>query len=238
MTLPGTAPARRAYPPPVPPFDANAVGGRDPIEHAARVERAAADGYDQWRKSFSPHVSGEDRRDSANWFATSDAAQALRPALDAARAHADEAERKAKAGVDGMAVPDDKHDAARRIWERSRYQLDAAGDVPAKVDVAQRLLANAQGLELATLKEEVPAYFAAFKLAGGKPVPTDWITDALAARVPGNNDARAEAALRAKRVAVLNANHNSLARAFAAGTPAPPLLDPYGPTITAEAYGG
>ena len=45
-SLPGTAPARRQYPPSPPPFDPATVGGRDPIEHAARVQRGAADGYD------------------------------------------------------------------------------------------------------------------------------------------------------------------------------------------------
>lgn len=235
-SLPGTAPARRQYPPSPPPFDPATVGGRDPIEHAARVQRAAAEQYQQWRNAFGPNVSGEDRRGSAGWFQTSEAAHALQPALEAARAHADEADQAAKAGVDSLAVPDDKHDAARRIWDRSRYQLDAADGVPAKVAVAQRLVANAQRLELATLKEELPAYFSAVKQAGGKAVPMDWLTDALASQVTGNDDARAEAALRAKRVAVLNVNHNNLTRAFAAGTPASPLLDPYAPSITADVY--
>jgi hypothetical protein len=144
--LPGTSPSRKAYPPSPPPFDPSTVGGNDPIEHALRVQTAAKDQHDQWRNSFSPNVSPEDRRDSANWFSVSDAALALKPALDAARAHADEAAQTVKAGVDGLSVPDDKHDAARRIWERSRYQLDAAEGIAAKVAAAQGLIANAQDL--------------------------------------------------------------------------------------------
>lgn len=239
MALPGTAPAHKAYPPGTPPYDPTTAGGADPIEHAARVQRAAADQYGQWRKSFSPNVSGEDRQESANWFKVSDAAHALGPALEAARNHAYEAAQKVKAGVDSLSVPDDKHPAATRIWDRARYQINAADSVPAKVEVAQRLIEdakkNAQGLELPVYKEEMPAFFSTVK-QGGKPISLDWLTDALASAVPGNEDAKAEAALRAKRVAVLNVNHNNLTRAFASGTPASPLVDPYAPSITADAY--
>ncbi len=66
--MPGTSPSRKAYPPPLPPFDPSTVGGSDPIQRALRTQTAARDQYDQWRNSFSPNVSGEDRRDSANWF--------------------------------------------------------------------------------------------------------------------------------------------------------------------------
>lgn len=234
-SLPGTAPARKQYPPPLPSYDPVTAGGRDDIEHGFYVQRDGDGLFDKWRNSFGPGVSAEDRRDSAGLFQTSDAALALQPALDAARAYAAEAQAKVNAGVDGLAVPDDKHPAATRIWDRDRYQLDAADGIPAKQAVTKDLIDNANPLELAVLKEELFAYFAALN-QGGKPVSTDWLRDALAARVPGNEDAKAEAALRAKRVAVLNRNHDNLTRAFRTGTPASPLLDPYADSITAAPY--
>jgi hypothetical protein len=232
-SLPGTAPARRQYPPSPPPFDPATVGGRDPIEHAARVQRGAADGYDQWRKSFSPNVSGEDRRDSANWFVTSDAAQALQPTLDAARAYADEADQKVKAAVKGQKV--DTTDvaaqfAADRFWRRTERTLDAITNQSKLVSAARDLIANATDAELPVVAEEIEPYLSS------RGAPTVWVNAALAQRIPGVDDQRAEATLRAKRVAVLGQNHNSLTRAFSAGTPAPQLLDPYSPSITSAAY--
>lgn len=130
-TLPGTAPARRAYPPSPPPFDASTVGGSDP--YALRVQTAAKDQHEHWRKSFSPDVSPEDRRDSANWFSVSDAALALKPALDAARAHADEAQAKVDAAVKGQRVP---------LMSRRSLPLTAFGAEPSAPWTASRTRAS------------------------------------------------------------------------------------------------
>jgi hypothetical protein len=89
---------------------------------------------------------------------------------------------------------------------------------------------------LRTLHEEVPAHFAALKLPGGKPVPMNWLKDALAARIPGQEDAKADARLLAKQLAVLAQNHAALTKAIANGSPPWPLLDPYAAAITAAPY--
>lgn len=233
MTLPGTAPARRAYPPSPPPFDATTVGGSDPIEHGARVQTAAKEQYARWRNSFSPNMSGEDRRDSANWFSVSDAAASLRPALDAARAHADEAQATVDAAVKGQKV--DTRDvaaqlAADRFWRRTERTLDSIKDSTKVVAAARDLVKNASDSELPVINEELSAYLSS------RGVPSEWLNAALAQRIPGVDDLRDDAALKSKRVAVLTLNHNALVKAFANGTPAPELVDPYSPSITPAAY--
>lgn len=144
----------------------------------------------------------------------SDAALALQPALDAAKADANAAHQKVKDAVAGLTVPDGQHDAARRTWDRDRYQLDAAKDIPAKAAVAQGLIAQAKDLELSTLQEELPAYFRTQKLPGGKPVPMDWLIPALAASIPSQDDAKADAILKQRHVAVLAQNHATLNNAM------------------------
>jgi hypothetical protein len=62
------------------------------------------------------------------------------------------------------------------------------------------------------------------------------LNTALGQRIPGAGDLRDDAALKSKRVAVLTHNHNGLVKAFANGTPAPELVDPYSPSITPAAY--
>jgi hypothetical protein len=178
-------------------------------------------------------VSPEDRRDSANWFSVSDAALALKPALDAARAHADEAQAKVDAAVKGQRV--DTTDvaaqlAADRFWRRTERTLDSIKDQGKLASAAHDLIANATDAELPVVAEEIGAYLSS------KGAPTGWVNTALAQRIPGVDDLRADAALKSKRLAVLNANHNALTKAFAAGTPTPALLDPYSPTITSEPY--
>ncbi|OBI40893.1 hypothetical protein A5708_24780 [Mycobacterium colombiense] len=209
------------------------MGGGDPIEHAARVQSAARQQFHDWRRSFSPNVSPEDRRDSANWFTTSDAAQALKPALDAARAHADEAQATVDAAVKGQRV--DTTDvaaqlAADRFWRRTERTLDSIKDQGKLVSAARDLIANATDAELPVINEELSAYLSS------RGISTAWLNSTLAQRVPGVDDLRDDAALKSKRVAVLRLNHNGLVKAFANGTPAPELVDPYSPSITPAAY--
>lgn len=233
QAFPGTSPARRAYPPPLPPFEAAAVGGRDPIEHAARVQPAVRQQFHDWRRSLSPNVSAEDRRDSADMFSVSDAALALKPALDAAKAHAAEAQAKLDAAVSGQKV--DASDvaaqlAAERFWRRTERTLDSIKDGAKVAATARDLVRNASDSELPVINEELSAYLSS------RGVPTAWLNDALARRIPGVNDLRDDAALKSKRVAVLALNHNGLVKALANGTPAPELVDPYSPSITPAAY--
>ncbi|WP_142281137.1 hypothetical protein [Mycobacterium palustre] len=179
-------------------------------------------------------MSPEDRRDSANFFALSDAASALPQALDAAQAHADEAQAKVDDLLEDQHVGDDvaSQIAAQRVWARTQRVLDSISD-GAKVGAAARdLVKNAPESELPVIAEELGAYLTS------RGVPTGWLNGARAQRVPGADDVRADAALKAKRVAALRQGHNSLVKAFAAGTPAPELVDPYSPSITADDYDG
>ncbi|OBJ81989.1 hypothetical protein [Mycobacterium asiaticum] len=232
--LPG-AKGRPAYPPQIPPFNAD-VGGADPIEHAFRTQQAVHHQYGDWLAAHSRDIDPDILKTNSGAYQFSDGALALEPALAAAQAHADEAGQRVKPAVAGLTVPDDMQDQARRIWDRTKPQLDAANGTAAKAAVAQQLIAKAQGIGLATLAEELPSYFAALRALGGGPVPMDWLTDALAARVPGQDDAQADATLRARRVAVLAQNHASLTRAIANQNPPPPLYSPYSEVITAEPY--
>lgn len=199
MTQPATRPHQRAFPPPFPRFDERSVGGRNPIEHCARVQNAAAQQFNDWRHSFSPNVTPEDRRDSANLFSVSDAAVALPAALDAARAHADGAQAKADAAVEAPKV--DGTDvaallAADRFWRRIERTLDSVKDGPKVAAAAHDLVRNASDTEL-PVNEELGPYLSS------RGVPAGWLNAALAVRVPGADDLRADAALKAKRVAVL-----------------------------------
>jgi hypothetical protein len=223
---PGTAPAQRRFPPEV-PQDWVDPGGNTPVDHCWRVQNKFADGYQGFRDAHSRDIDPAILKDAnASRYQISNAALALGPALAAVKTQVDQAHQNLADAVAGLTVPDGQHDAARRIWERSRHQLDAADGIPTKVAVAQNLIANATGLELGTLQEELRAYFAALKLPGGKPVPMDWLVPALSARIDGQDDAKAQAALLAKQHTVLVHNDGALRRSVASNTAPPQLLDP------------
>ncbi len=120
--------------------------------------------------------------------------------------------------------------AADRFWRRTERTLDSIKDQGKLVSAARELIANATDAELPVVAEEIGSYLTS------RGAPTGWLNTALGRRIPGADDLRADAALKNKRVAVLNQNHNSLTKAFAAGTPTPPLLDPFSPSITADEY--
>jgi len=235
VTFPTVRPARRAYPPPIPSGFID-PGGKTPVERALRVQQAVVQQYSDWRAAHSPNIAPDVLKDNAGAFQVSDAALALQPALDAAKADADAAHQKVEDAIAGLTVPDGQHDAARRIWDRDRYQLDAAKDIAAKVAVAQDLIAQAKDLELRTLQEELPAYFKTQKLPGGKPVPMDWLIPALAARIPGQDDTKSDAILKQRQVGVLAQNHAMLNNAMEKDLPAPPIYSPYSAAITSEPY--
>ncbi len=236
MSYPGTKPARRVHVPPPPSGVLPDPGGRSEAERAHRRLVQTAEAYDRYRASIPEGVDPDELKDAAGQFAYSDQALALREVLKPVQDEVNAANQKVADAVKSLTVPDDKHDAARRIWERTKPQLDAATGIPAKVAVAQAVIAGAQGLELATLQEELPAYFRTQKLPGDQPVPMDWLTPALADRIPGLDEVRAESALKAKQLAVLAQNHAALTRTIANDNPPPPIYSPYSPAITAEPY--
>lgn len=98
------------------------------------------------------------------------------------------------------------------------------------VAAVQDLIKSAPDAQIATLAEQLPDYLIS------RGIPSDWLNDALAQRVPGLDGAQAEARLKAKQFAVLSANHDNLTRAMQRHTAPPPLLDPYNPSITSEPY--
>lgn len=238
--LPGTTSARKAFPQGPGPFRPTRRG-KDPIEIAAYMQPEVANDYTGWRETLrQPGISAADAQDAAGWYTTSGGAQALSESLDAAKAHAAKLAAKAQAGVDNLAVPDDKHGAATRVWNRIAYAIDAAASVPEKVAVVEQVIKDAKAandhLALAAIKEEVPARFSTIRQPGGKPVPMDWFRDALADALPGNQSAKADATLAAKRVSVLSRNHDGLLRAMKSGGMAPDLLDPYQVVASPDPY--
>lgn len=162
----------------------------------------------------------------------SDAALALRPALDAVAADADAAKAKVDDLVKGQKVGNDVESllAAQSFWQSQGTRAGLHQGGSELVAAVQDLIRSAPDAQIPTLSEELPDYLAS------RGVPADWLSTALASRVPGLDDAQAEAALRAKQLAVLAQNHASLTKAIANDNPPPPLYSPYSASITAEPY--
>lgn len=231
-SLPGAA-SRRAYPVAPRPFDPRTVGGATNEEHLARLQRAVRDEYVAHRANQPAGIAADDLRDSRDWFLASEGAAALGPALervneDVAAAHAKLTDAVAAQKVDPTDVAAQL--AADRAWRRQKGVFDSVSGVPKLVAAAQEWVANAPDVETPVINEELKAYLTS------RGAPTDWVDQAVAARIPGSDDQRAEAALKAKRRDVLAANNASLLRSFKAGTPPPELVDAYGPGITAQPY--
>lgn len=231
--FPGTQPHQRQFPIPPGPYDERRDGGADPIEHCWNVQQGVGQrDYEDWRRAQPPGLSAEDRRDSAGWYAVSDGALALKSALDAAQAHAQQAKDKLDAAVKPKGVPRDDvagQFALDRAWRRTNRRFDGIKD-PAKLVAAGREWIKTMPKEdLPLVREEAIPYLE------DRGVPTEWVDAELAQRM-GAGDLRADTALKAKRVAALVHNHGALMRAFAKGVPAPQLVDPYSPGIVAEPY--
>jgi hypothetical protein len=231
MSYPGTASARRRFPPSVPGFNAD-VGGASPVEHALRTQHAAREQNLAWRAAHSPDIDPDMLKDNAGAFAVSDAALALAPALDAVKAQADEAQAKVDGLVQGQRVGDDVASQlkAQRDWARAKFTMDSIKDGSKAVAAARDLIASADESQLPVLAEELDSYLSARSL------PTGWLTTALAQKIPGLDSAQADATLLARQHAVLAANHADLTKAFARDTAPPPLLDPYAPAINSKPY--
>jgi hypothetical protein len=207
-------------------------GGRTPAERAHRVQQQTADLYTRWRDSFPDGIDPDELKDAAGQFAYSDAALALPDALTAVKDDADGATKKVNELIKGTRVGDDVASqlAATRYWTRAQRTLDATKDPAKVVAAAQNLIANADDAQVPVLAEELSSYLA------DRGAPTGWLSDALAAKIPGLADAAADAAVKAKQHAILLQNHNALTNAFAKDVAAPQLIDPA--IATAQPYGG
>lgn len=229
--LPGTRPSRPAYPPPV-PLGFTDPGGTTTVEHALRTQQEVAQQYSDWRAAHSPNIAPEILKDNAGAFQMSDAALALQPALDAAKADADAAQGRVDDLFRAQKVGNDLEArlAAQSFWHRKERVLDSVTDKAKLVAAVQELIRSAPDDQIANLAEELPDYLAS------RGVPSEWLSNALASRVPGLDEAQAEATLKAKQHAVLARNHASLTKAIANDNPPPPLYNPYSAAITAKPY--
>ena len=231
MTFPATQSARRSYPPPV-PMGFTDPGGRSPVEHALRVQHAVHQQYTAWRAAHAKDIAPDVLKANAGAFQVSDAALALAPALDAVKADADAAEAKKDDLIDGTKVANDDvagQIAAQRFWARTQRALDSIKDGSKLVAAAQKLVASADVDTVPVLAEELESYLAT------RNIPTGWLTNALAPKIPGLADAQADNIVKARQLGMLQANHDNLSRAMRADLNPQPLLDPF--KADATAYG-
>ncbi|MCV7352179.1 hypothetical protein [Mycobacterium parmense] len=207
-------------------------GGTTPVEHGLRTQQAVAQMYSDWRGAHSPNIAPEILKDNAGAFQVSDAPLASQPALDAAKADADAAQSRVDDLVKGQKVDNDIEArlAAQSFWHRKERVLDSVTDKAKLIAAVEELIRSAPDDQIANLAEELPDYLAS------RGLPSDWLSHALVSRVPGLDDAQAEATLKAKQHAVLAQNHAALTKAITNDNPPPPLLDPYSPAITAKPY--
>lgn len=230
--IPGTRPARRVHVPPVPNGTLPDPGGRDAAERAHRLQRQTADLYARWRASFPAGIDPNELKDAAGQFAYSDAALALPDALAAVKDDADAATKKVSDLIKGTRVGDDvaSQIAAERYWRRSERTLDSIKDLSKLTAAARDLIAGADAKTVPVLAEELADYLAT------RNVPTGWLPDALADKVPGLADASAQAITKARQYAVLQRNHQALTNAMAKDLAVPMLLDPS--QVSAQPYMG
>lgn len=232
MTLPGTRPARRVHVPLPPSGQLPDPGGQDSVQRAHRRQQQVADLYTRWRGSFPDGIDPDELKDSAGQFAYTDAAFQLPDVLDPVKQDSDSATAKVNDLIKGTRVGADVASqlGAQRYWARAQRTLDVAKDPAKVVAAAQNLIANADEAQISVLAEELAAYLA------DRNVPTGWLSDALASKIPGLSDATADAILKQRQYAVLHHNHQALTDAMAKDVAAPQLLDPS--EMTSQPYTG
>lgn len=219
--LPGTAPARQAFPPPVPTSKVPDDASLPPVQRAHALQTAAVQQYSDWRAAHSPQIAPDIL--AANKGAFADApviAEQLPAALAAVAADADQAQQKVRDTLNGATVKPEDEARAARVWRRYERILDSKSG-PAEVSAAAReIVATADPADLAVIREELPS------LLTSKRAPSDWLDVALAQRIPGAADAAAESRLKAKQLAVVRDNHSRLVRSVNADIAPPYLVDP------------
>jgi hypothetical protein len=137
-------------------------------------------------------------KDNAGLFAVSDAALQLPCAMAAVKDDSDVATKKVNDLIRGTRVSDDVASqlAADRYWRRTQRTLDSIKDPAKLVAAAQDVIANADDQTVPVLTAELGDYHAT------RNVPTGWMPDALADKVPGLADASADAITKARQYAV------------------------------------
>ncbi len=129
MTLPGTRPARRVYPPPIPTSDLPDPGGRTPVERAHRTQQAVAADYTRWRAAHSKDISPDVLKANAGAYGVSNPALALPGVLDAVKADAEGSAKRVNDLIKSNRVGDDVASqlAATRFWAGRRGRLTPRG---------------------------------------------------------------------------------------------------------------
>lgn len=224
LTLPGTKPSRPSYPPPLPVGAPVHPGGADTATRTFRRQKQVGDDiYARWRAAHRPDIEPDVLKGNAGIFSVSDAALTLPGAIAEMQDEAKVATKKANDLIKNSRVKAD--DVASQIgaqryssqWQRS---LDAIKDGPKAVAAAQEMVANADDAQIPVLAEELGDYLSSRNL------PSGWLPEALADKIPGLREATADAILKARQLAVLQFNHGQLQKAFEKDLAAPKLLDP------------
>ncbi|SRX94088.1 hypothetical protein [Nocardia brasiliensis ATCC 700358] [Mycobacterium shimoidei] len=76
--------------------------------------------------------------------------------------------------------------AAQSYWHRKERALDSIKDTPKTIQAVRDLISTADDTQVAVLAEELGDYLAS------RSMPTDWLPDALAAKLPGLADSQAD----------------------------------------------
>jgi hypothetical protein len=218
--LPGTAPSRRAFPPPPPTSELPDPGGNTAHDRAFNRQRQVADDYTAWRNSFPPNVSADDLKAAAGAYAYSPPAHQLAKAFQDAVDDTVQAGQRVGDVLDGPTVAPEQEGRAGRVWARAVRLLDSKNGPAQIASAASDLVANADPTDIAVLRDELPAYLES------KQAPFDWLPSALIAKIPGAAEAARDAKLKLKALAMLGSNHARLMSSMVKDTPAPPLLNP------------
>jgi hypothetical protein len=222
MTFPGTAPARPVHVP-TPPTGVPNVGGRDPLEHLDLLTKAVHQNYSQYRTSIPEGVGPDELASRAGEFAYTDQALAIPAAVEAARQHAEQAKRVVSDELGNLRVDpsESAQTAARRFWDRTSANLDAARKqgLPQAAAAARAAVANAPDDQVATLVEELSDWCS----RNGVPVDS-WLQAALASKAGLDNEV-SHSRLKQKQFAVVVGNALRLQRNLAKDTEPGPLLD-------------
>jgi hypothetical protein len=225
--MPGTKSSRVAYPPTVPAGFVD-PGGATPADRAYRTQKAVAKAYSDWRAAHSPDISPDVLQRNAGAFAVSDAALALPGVLDAVKDDAKDATRKSLDLVRNNRVDGDTASqvGAQRFWTRAQRQLESIREPSKVLSAVQDLIDNATDAEIPVLSEELPLYLST------RNVPATALMGALAARIPGLQEAQSDERVKARQHAILQQNHHHLVNAINKDVAAPPLLSPLGVDAT------
>ncbi|MGY4646523.1 hypothetical protein [Mycobacterium sp. URHB0021] len=215
--------------PPEPPFQPPQVTVRAVKVDGSIVEQAhaafshAKDAFEKFLDGIPrEHYSPEGLTAQIAKFSDTEAAKAVDTALANVRARADQAAAQVDRIRAGLSPNGDVAAELRagRYWDRTKAVLDSAKE--GAFGKAQKLIADADGEQLGTLLQELPAYLAAHGH------PSDWIDTAVGQVVPEYAQA-AKRLKKAKQAAIIaEFNARSLRASFGKGLATTVITDARG----------